>query len=141
MNEVINLDFETIDESIRLYNLFDAEITNQLRKKLTMRKLATIRRIAEIKPIEGADFICAYRVDGWWCVSKVDEFKVGDLVVYLEVDSWVPTEIAPFLSKGKEPKSHYSSGGYDYVSSTNYWDECIICGEHLNLKTEKGYFG
>ena len=28
------------------------------------RKLASIRTIEEIKPIKGADKICAYRVDG-----------------------------------------------------------------------------
>lgn len=55
-----------------------------------MRKLASIRRIAEIKPIEGADAIEAVRVDGWWCVSKKDEFKVNDLCVYFEVDSFLP---------------------------------------------------
>lgn len=68
------------------------------------RKLATIRRIAEVKAIEGADLICAYRIDGWWCVSKVNEFKVDDLVIYFEIDSWIPHEVAPFLSKGKEPR-------------------------------------
>ena len=55
-----------------------------------MRKLATIRRIAEIKSIEGADAIEAVRVDGWWCVSKKDEFKVDDRCVYFEVDSFLP---------------------------------------------------
>ncbi len=69
-----------------------------------MRKLATIRKISEIKPIENADAIEIAVVDGWQCVIKKGEFSVGDLVVYLEVDSWVPTELAPFLSKGKEPK-------------------------------------
>ena len=69
-----------------------------------MRKLATIRKIAEIKPIEGADAIEHCRVDGWWVVGKKGEFKVGDLVIYFEIDSWVPTELAPFLSKGKEPR-------------------------------------
>lgn len=55
-----------------------------------MRKLASIRRIAEIKPIEGADAIEAIRVDGWWCVSKKGEFKVNDLCTYFEVDSFLP---------------------------------------------------
>jgi RNA ligase (TIGR02306 family) len=71
-----------------------------------VRKLATIREIAEIRPIEGADRIVAYRVDGWWCVGQKDEYNVGDLTVYCEVDSWIPTEIAPFLSKGKEPREY-----------------------------------
>lgn len=69
-----------------------------------MRKLASIRKIAEINPIEKADAIEVATVDGWKVVVKKGEFKVGDLVVYLEVDSWVPTELAPFLTKGKEPR-------------------------------------
>lgn len=68
------------------------------------RKLASVREIAEIKSIEGADRIVAYRVDGWWVIGQKDQFKVGDLAIYLEIDSWVPYELAPFLSKGKEPR-------------------------------------
>ena len=72
---------------------------------MTERKLATIRRIAEIKDIDGADAIEAVRVDGWWVVAKKGEYQVGQLAVYLEVDSWVPTSIASFLTKaGHEPK-------------------------------------
>jgi RNA ligase (TIGR02306 family) len=69
-----------------------------------MRKLVTIRRIREIKPIEGADAIELAVVDGWQTVVKKNEYAVGDLAVYLEVDSWVPHTLAPFLSKGKEPR-------------------------------------
>lgn len=67
------------------------------------RKLASIRRIEEIITIPNADKIVAYRVGGWKVVDTKDKYQVGDLVVYLEVDSWVPSNIAPFLSKGKEP--------------------------------------
>ena len=71
-----------------------------------MRKLATVRQIEEIKPIEGADAIEAARVGGWWVVVKRDEYEVGDVAVYLEIDSWVPHELAPFLAKGQEPKTY-----------------------------------
>jgi len=71
-----------------------------------MRKLATIRRIADVQPIEGADAIEVATIDGWKVVVKKDEFKVGDLAVYLEIDSWVPHELAPFLSKGQEPREY-----------------------------------
>lgn len=71
-----------------------------------MRKLASIQKIEEIKDIEGADVIQAYRVLGWWVVGKRGEFKVGDLAVYLEIDSFVPHELAPFLSKGQEPREY-----------------------------------
>lgn len=71
-----------------------------------MRKLASIRRIADIQPIEGADAIEVATVDGWKVVVKKGEFAVGDLAVYLEIDSWVPHELAPFLSKGQEPREY-----------------------------------
>ena len=69
-----------------------------------MRKLASIHKIAAVRPIPEADAIECVTVDGWDVVTKKGEFSVGDLVVYLEIDSWVPTDLAPFLSKGKEPK-------------------------------------
>ena len=68
------------------------------------RKLAAIQRIEEVRDIEGADAIQAYRVLGWWVVDKKDAHKVGDIIVYFSIDSWIPTELAPFLSKGKEPR-------------------------------------
>lgn len=69
-----------------------------------MRKMATIRQIEEVINIEGADKICAYGIGGWKVVDQVGKYKVGDIAVFCEVDSWVPTELAPFLSKGKEPR-------------------------------------
>lgn len=72
---------------------------------MTERKLATIRSIAAIEPIEGADAIEVAVVDGWKVVVKKGEYTVGDLAVYLEIDSWVPTTLAPFLTKaGHFPK-------------------------------------
>lgn len=71
-----------------------------------MRKLASVRKIDDIKPIEGADSIEAAVVGGWTVVVKKSEFKAGDLAVYLEIDSWVPTELAPFLSKGSPPREY-----------------------------------
>lgn len=55
-----------------------------------MRKLATIREISDIRPIEGADRIVVAQVDGWECVVQKDEFHVGQHIVYVEVDSVVP---------------------------------------------------
>ncbi len=75
------------------------------------RKLASIRRIAEVKAIPEADKICAYRVDGWWVVDTVGKYQENELVVYLECDSWVPTELAPFLSKGKKPRVYKGISG------------------------------
>jgi RNA ligase (TIGR02306 family) len=69
-----------------------------------MRKLATIRKIDNIEPIAGADAIECAVIGGWRVVIKKNEYAVGDLAVYFEIDSWIPTELAPFLSKGKEPR-------------------------------------
>jgi len=56
-----------------------------------MRKLASVREIKEIRPIENADAIETAIVDGWECVVKKSEnFKAGDKVVYIEIDSIVP---------------------------------------------------
>lgn len=76
-----------------------------------MRKLASIRRISNIKDIPDAEFIQAYQVDGWWVVGKKDQFKINALVCYFEIDSWIPHEIAPFLSKDKEPKIYENIKG------------------------------
>ena len=69
-----------------------------------MRKMATIRKIDALNPIVGADAIEAATIGGWKVVVKKGEFNVGDRAVYCEIDSWIPTELAPFLSKGKEPR-------------------------------------
>ncbi len=66
-----------------------------------MRKLASVRRIAAIFPIPGADAIECAQVDGWKVVIKKGEFQIGDLAIYFEIDSWMPQSIAPFLCKNE----------------------------------------
>lgn len=74
---------------------------------MTIRKLASIAEITYIKPIEGADAIeCAIVNGGWPVVIRKGEYQVGDIAIYLEIDSWVPHELAPFLSKGQEPREY-----------------------------------
>lgn len=55
-----------------------------------MRKLATVREIKDILPIEGADKICLYKIDGWQVVDQKNRYRIGDLVVYFEIDSYLP---------------------------------------------------
>jgi hypothetical protein len=59
------------------------------------RKLAHVEKIEELSPIVGADKIEVAKILGWECVVKKDEFKVNDLVVYVETDSVLP-EIPKF---------------------------------------------
>lgn len=52
-----------------------------------------ITTLEEIRPIEGYDRVEHGRVGGWWCIiNKADNMKVGDKVVYFEVDSQVPKD-------------------------------------------------
>lgn len=60
------------------------------------RELAYIVTIDEIRPIPNYDRVEHARVGGWWIIVKKDEFKAGDLAVYIEVDSKVP-EQEPFM--------------------------------------------
>ena len=74
---------------------------------MSERAMATIRVIDEIKAHPNADKLDIAVIDGWQLVTAKDNgFKAGEIVVYLEIDSWVPTEVAPFLSKGKEPREY-----------------------------------
>ena len=59
------------------------------------RKLASIQRVLEILPIANADVIELVKINGWQCVTKKGEFRVGDLGVYLEIDS-IPPDIGQF---------------------------------------------
>lgn len=57
-----------------------------------MRALAYVVNIDDIKPIAGADNIVLATVRGWKVVVKKDEFKIGDMAVYFEIDSKVNAE-------------------------------------------------
>lgn len=118
-----------------------------------MRKMASIRKIDAIGPIEGADAIEVATVGGWKVVVKKGEFAVGDLAVYCEIDSWIPTKLAPFLSKGKEPREFEGIKGErlrtvklrgqlsqglllnldDVIPETHSFDEGSDVSEYLNI--------
>ena len=55
-----------------------------------MRKLASIQRIKVLEPIEGADAIEKATVLGWQLVVKKGDYQVGDLCIYVEIDSILP---------------------------------------------------
>jgi RNA ligase (TIGR02306 family) len=55
------------------------------------RKLASVQRIREIRPIEGADAIELAIINSWQVVvAKNVGHKVDDFVVYCEIDSFLP---------------------------------------------------
>jgi RNA ligase (TIGR02306 family) len=68
-----------------------------------MRELVSYETIKSIRPIPDADAIELATVRGWDVVVKKGEFKVGDSVVYFEIDSFLPADDPRFeflLSRG-----------------------------------------
>jgi RNA ligase (TIGR02306 family) len=61
-----------------------------------MRKLAHIETIRKIKEIPEADKIEVAVVLGWECVVKKGDFKKGDRIIYIEIDSIVPDDDPQF---------------------------------------------
>lgn len=57
------------------------------------RKLAHVEIIEAIFPIPNADKIEMVKILGWECVVKKNEFKVGEKVVYVEVDAIMPENL------------------------------------------------
>lgn len=84
-----------------------------------MRHLATIQKIEEIHPIEGADKIVMARILGWQCVVNKGQFKKDDLCVYFEIDSFLPVR----------PE-------YGFLRKNSYKTNEIL-GEGFRLKTMK----
>ena len=72
------------------------------------RKLVTLRKVKEIHPIKKADMIERLTVDGWNVVAQKDDFEVGDVGVFFEVDSGLPVDDPryDFLSKGGSKDFH-----------------------------------
>jgi RNA ligase (TIGR02306 family) len=73
---------------------------------MSERKLTSIRTITDIRPIENADMIELASVGGWnVVVAKNVGHKVGDWVVYCEIDSFLPIrEEFEFLRKSSYKK-------------------------------------
>lgn len=78
---------------------------------MSERKLASIRKITDIIPIENADAIEIALVDGWKVVTKKDEYKPGDMCIYCEIDSFLPIrDEFEFLRKSSYKKMGDTEG-------------------------------
>lgn len=78
------------------------------------RKLASIQRVREIRPIEGADAIELAIINSWQVVVAKDVgHRVDDLVVYCEIDSFLPIrEEFEFLRKSSYKKLADGTEGF-----------------------------
>ena len=97
------------------------------------RSLAHIEKITEIQPIEGKDRIVLAKVLGWNVVIGKDEFKIGDNVVYVEIDSRLNTNLELFqiLSKDADRfgfahlKTRKFGGSYSQGICFKVPDDCV----------------
>ena len=111
-----------------------------LNPKTNERELAYVVTIDELRAIEGYDKVEHARVGGWWVIVRKDQFKVGDLAIYIEVDSKVP-EQEPFMFlekrnfKVKTLKmcKVISQGLLMHPHDFPNWD---ICGKKMDGETE-----
>ena len=55
-----------------------------------MMNLASVQKIIKLDSIDGADLIETASVLGWQVVVKKGEFKINDLVCYIQIDTVVP---------------------------------------------------
>ena len=83
------------------------------------RKLASVQYVHHITPIDGADKIECIHVLGWQCVANKGQFNVGDLCVYMEVDSFLPV-----------------CDTFEFLRTSSYKNSEIL-GEGFRLKTMK----
>ena len=66
----------------------------------TIRKMASVQKIASLTPIENSDFLEVAMMEnlGWKVVVKKGEFQVGDKVIYFEIDSAIDVkDLPPFM--------------------------------------------
>lgn len=84
---------------------------------MSERKLAKIVTIDSILPIEGADLVQNAQIGGWNIVIKKDEFKVGEKVVYCEIDSMLPVEDSKFSFLSNRPQKLYEGKKYHKLKS------------------------
>ena len=76
------------------------------------RKLASIKRIDNIHDIPNKDRISVATIGGWEVIVKKEEFEVGDLCVFFEIDSFLPDVPAFQFLPDKTKKEYKGKTGY-----------------------------
>lgn len=81
------------------------------------RKLATVRSVSAIKPIDGADNIQLAQIDGWEVVIRKGEYQAGDPVIYVEIGSFLPVRPEyEFLRRSSFKKDAQGKEGFTVKS-------------------------
>lgn len=103
-----------------------------------LNSVCYVTAITELKSIDGADRIELAILNGWNCIVKKDEYKVGDLVVVATTDAVIPQELSDelkvtdYLRKGQRVRTVRLKGVYS---------ECLIIPvSYVYRKTNKVMF-
>jgi RNA ligase (TIGR02306 family) len=68
------------------------EVTNDLENLQIKRKLASVQTMSELLPIDSDQSLEIAKVLGWQVVVEKGVYKVGDLIIYFEIDSQLPED-------------------------------------------------
>lgn len=103
-----------------------------------MRKLASIQRVLNIFPIEGADRIEVAQINGWKVIQQKGESKVGDLVVYFEIDAFLP--VRPEFDFLRSTSLKVMDGAEGYRIKTRKLKGVVSQGLLLSTSILDGFF-
>lgn len=103
------------------------------------RKMAAIRVIKSIEPIEGADRIEKATVDGWTVVVGKGQYKAGQRIIFCEIDSAIPVpRLDPDGSLAKRGVKEIDGETYHVVKTVRlkgvYSQGLILPLHHLGLR-------
>lgn len=99
----------------------------------TTRKMASVQKIASLTPIENSDFLEVAMMEnlGWKVVVKKGEFKVGDKVIYFEIDSAINVEDMP------PPLEFLKDRCLKKLFTARTPETSAFSGEYVRIKTIK----
>ena len=99
----------------------------------TTRKMASVQTIDALAPIENSDFleVATMRGLGWKVVVRRGEFKPGDNVVYLEIDSAISVDDLI------EPLKFLAERGTKKLFTGKTPETSAFHGEYVRIKTLK----
>ncbi|KAK7991464.1 hypothetical protein PG988_000258 [Apiospora saccharicola] len=82
------------------------------------RKLVSVRRTAGLQPIKGNRHVEIAKIDGWNVIVMKEDYHVGQLVVYFEVDSFLPNTEERFWEYCQPHKVEEYNGQCGFVVKT-----------------------
>ena len=103
------------------------------------RELAYVVKIDSIEPIPGRDRVECARVGGWTIMTRLGQFKPGDLGIYFEIDSKVPAKEPFMFLEGK----HFKIKTQKYKTPNGqFWSQgLLMAASDFGWVTGKDLFG